>query len=194
MIVDSRHPLFGYDDHVTLSDVRRAIRASYEETLRILEADSARVVRLAYGSRFRYLLPRADAARLARIHGSEAARARRAGRSVSRTKFLPLAGRCPHCDRTGKQWRNGLNSAGNREVKCGHCRRFYTIAFGKRPPLESACVRCGADTRQNRMQLTSAGNQTVRCAHCRKHYTIPAAPVSVPTARRRCRPLEQQSW
>ena len=156
---------------------------SYHQTLRILEADPARVVRLAYGGRFRYLVPRADAARLARIHGSESARARRAKRSVSRTNLTPLAGQGPHCGEKGKQWRNGLNTAGRREVKCGHCKRFYTITFGKRAPLESACAHCGGRAKQWRMQLTSAGNQTIRCGHCKRHYTIPGnpdAPLNAP--------------
>ena len=178
MIIDSHHPLFWYDDHLTLSELRRALHTTYRETLRILEMDSAPVYRLAYGTRFRYFVKREEARRLARIHGSESARNRRQRRSASRTCLNPLPGRCPRCGEKGKQWRNGLNTAGNREVKCGHCKRFYTITFNKRPPLESVCTHCGANTRQNRMQLTSAGNQTIRCGHCRKHYTIKGSPES----------------
>ena len=150
MIVDSHHPSFWYDDHVTLSALRRALHTGYQSTLRILETEGIHVLRLPSGTRFRYLIRRDDARRLTLMHGSDSARARRSLRSAARSNLTPLAGRCPHCRRVGKQWRSGLNTAGNREVKCGHCKRFYTITFGKRPPLESVPPRPGAAGRAGR--------------------------------------------
>jgi len=184
MIIDSKRPAFWYDNHVTLSALCRSLHTGYHNTLRILETEGIHVIRIPFGTRFRYLIRREDARRLTIMHGSEFARARRSRRSAARTNLIPLAGRCPHCGQMEKQWRNGLNSAGHREVKCGHCKRFYTITFGKRPPLESVCVHCGADTRQWRQQLTSAGNLTIRCGHCRRHYTIQGNRESTPTPRK----------
>jgi hypothetical protein len=174
MIIDSHHPLFFFDDCINLSDLRRQLHTGFYNTLKILEDEGIAVYRLAFGLRHRYYIRR-DAARPIILHyGSEAARKRRLSRSAAKPKGTPLWMACPHCGQKGKQWRSGLNTAGNREAKCGHCKRFYTI--GKRPPLTSTCVHCGETTRQWRQQVTSAGNQTIRCGHCKRHYTMKGDP------------------
>jgi transposase-like protein len=179
VIVDSPHPPFWFSDCIGLSELRRALHTGYSETLRILDADEAPVYRLHYGQRFRYFIGREHALTLIRRYGSESARKRRHAQSAARPKGVPLWTACPHCGRKGSQWRSGVNTAGNREVKCGHCKRFYTINKGKRPPLQSTCIHCKAETRQWRQQVTSAGNLTIRCGHCRRHYTVKGNPEQV---------------
>jgi hypothetical protein len=174
VFIDSHHPPFWYTDCITLSEVRRALHTGYHNTLKILEDEGIHVYRVPFGTRSRYFVNRDDVRALTIRHGSKIARDRRLARSAARTKGIPLAGRCPHCEKQGRQWRSGLNSAGKREVKCGHCKRFYTI--GKRPPIQSTCVHCGGAARQWRQQVTSAGNLTIRCGLCKRHYTVKGNP------------------
>ncbi len=183
--VDSHYPISWFTDCVTVSDLRRALHTGFHNTLAILEKEQVAVYRLPFGQRCRYLIKRDAARGLILRHGSDAARKRRLARSAARKKGTPLWAACPHCGQQTRQWRNGQNTAGNREVKCGHCKRCYTITIGKRPPLQSTCPHCSSAARQWRQQLTSVGNLTIRCGHCRGHYTLsgnPDASLVLPNA------------
>lgn len=179
IFIDSHHPFVWRHDWMTVSDLRLAIHAGYHTTLRILEKEGIFVHRRPFGTRQRHYVDRSDARLVINMHGSEAARARRMAQAAARKKGVPLWMPCPHCGKKGRQWRSGRNTAGNREARCGHCNRSYTIRFGARPPLASTCVHCGETTHQWRMQLTSLGNLTIRCGHCRRHYTMKGNPDPV---------------
>jgi hypothetical protein len=190
VIIDSHHPLFWFDDCMNLSELRRALHTGFCNTLKILEDEGIAVYRLRFGTRHRYFIRRDAARPLVNRYGSESARKRRLSRSAAKPKGTPLWMACPYCKQKGKQWRSGLNTAGRREAKCGHCKRFYTI--GKRPPLQSTCIHCGETTRQLRQQLTSAGNLTIRCGHCRRHYTVQGNPDAPPPEIEE--PVVHQPW
>jgi hypothetical protein len=161
---------------VTLKEVCRRLHSGFHTTLALLNAERITVYRIPFGTRHRYFIDPEQARGFIERHGSRTARYFRAERSAVKPKGAPLSGACPHCQMEGRQWRSGLNTAGNREVKCGHCQHYYTVGKGKRGPVVSTCPHCAESTRQWRKNVTSAGNLTLLCGHCRKHYTVKGIP------------------
>src|SRR5262249_23664341 len=87
-----------------------------------------------------------------------------------------LHGLCPHCGTSGVMWRGRLTSAGNRVVRCSHCKQDHTRSSTRPDRLEATCPACGQTTRQCRAGITTAGNRAVPCAHCGKNYILKGNP------------------
>lgn len=60
--------------------------------------------------------------------GGQKVQCGRCGRYWVVGRRRPLVSKCPGCGETTRQLRcGGVNSAGNRQVRCGHCKTNYTL-------------------------------------------------------------------